>query len=364
MAARSIASLSVSFGLVSIPVKLYSATESSSAIQFKLLGHDGAKVRQQYVRDAPPEQPVPAPAAPEPPRGFKPKLVGSEEAAVPGLEAALSPSKASKTVTRLSEPVPAPSMPTEPSDAARIVERAEMLKGYEFEKGRFVTFTPAELKALQEGARETIDIVSFIPERSVDPIYFDKAYYLAPDKRGGKPYSLLLEAMRTTGRVALAKWAFRSKEYVVQIRPIQGGLVLQQMLYGDEVRSIAELGIDLVVVGEQELKLAQLLIQQSSTDSYEPGMFVDEEKRRILAAVEEKIAGRQIVSHEQARVPTIGAKVIDLVEALRASLVQPPAGAAAAASAVPGVAAKRKPSKRTDKPAVAGTTARARKTAA
>ena len=132
MAARSIASLSLSFGLVSIPVKLYSATESSASVRFNMLAKDGSRLKQQYV------------------------------------------SEKDQTV----------------------VERAEMVKGYEFEKDRFVIFTPDELKALQESPSHTIDIVAFIPDKAVDPIYYDKAYFLAPDKRGGKPYNLLMEAMR------------------------------------------------------------------------------------------------------------------------------------------------------------------------
>ena len=155
---------------------------------------------------------------------------------------------------------------------------------------------PEELKALAEASRQTIDIVEFIPEQAIDPIYYDKAYFLAPDKRGAKPYSLLLRAMRTRGRSALAKWAFRSKEYVVQIRAAQGGMVLQQLLYADEVRSLADLDIGLVPVGEAELKLAKQLIEQISAEAYDPTHFVDEEKQRILAAVEQKIEGQQIVA--------------------------------------------------------------------
>ena len=105
-----------------------------------------------------------------------------------------------------------------------------MAKGYEFEKGKFVLFTADELKALEERSRQTIDIVAFIPEHAVDPIYYQKAYFLAPDKRGAKAYNLLLRAMLDTRRSALARWAFRSKEYVVQIRATEGGMVLQQLL--------------------------------------------------------------------------------------------------------------------------------------
>ena len=201
-----------------------------------------------------------------------------------------------------------------------VVERAEMVKGYEFEKDRFVIFQPEELKALQESPSHTIDIVAFIPDKAIDPIFYDKAYYLAPDKRGGKPYNLLMQAMRESGRVALAKWAWKAKQYVVQVRPAEDGLVLQQLLYADEVRSMKELDIEKVTVSPAELKLAMQLIEQISEDTYDPTMFEDEEKKRILAAIDEKIAGKQIVANEPHEPASGGAQVIDLVEALRASL--------------------------------------------
>jgi len=256
MAARSIASLSLSFGLVSIPVKLYSATESSASVRFNMLDKDGARLKQQYVSEK----------------------------------------------------------------DQHVVERAEMVKGYEFEKDRFVIFQPEELKALQESPSHTIDIVAFIPDKAIDPIFYDKAYYLAPDKRGGKPYNLLMQAMRESGRVALAKWAWKAKQYVVQVRPAEDGLVLQQLLYADEVRSMKELDIEKVTVSPAELKLAMQLIEQISEDTYDPTMFEDEEKKRILSAIDEKIAGKQIVANEPHEPASGGAQVIDLVEALRASL--------------------------------------------
>ena len=126
-----------------------------------------------------------------------------------------------------------------------------MVKGYEFEKDRFVIFSPDELKALQESPSQTIDIVAFIPDKAVDPIFYDKAYFLAPDKRGAKPYNLLIEAMRESGRCALAKWAWKAKQYVVQVRPAEDGLVLQQLLYADEVRSLKELDIEKVTVSRR-----------------------------------------------------------------------------------------------------------------
>jgi DNA end-binding protein Ku len=255
MPARSLASLSLSFGLVSIPVKLYTATETSSAVRFNLLSKEGARLKQQYVSE----------------------------------------------------------------QTQKVVERADMVKGYEFEKDRFVTFSPDELKALEESASHMVDIVAFIPERSVDPLYFDKAYFIAPDKRGGKPYSLLREAMSKTGRCAIAKWASKGKSHIVQIRPVEGGLVFQQLLFADEVRNIAELHIEEVAVSDAELKLAIQLIEQASEDQYDPAQYKDEEKVRILAAIDAKIAGKQIVSPEPVEV-TAGGQVIDLMDALRASL--------------------------------------------
>ena len=254
-AARSIASLTLSFGLVSIPVKLYSATETSSAVKFNLLAKDGSRLKQQYV------------------------------------------SEKDQTV----------------------VARADMVKGYEFEKDRFVLFSPEELKALEEASSPALEIMAFIPEKSVDPLFYDKAYLLAPDKRGGKPYALLAEAMRKSGRCALAKWAWKSKQYVVQVRPVEDGLVLQQLLYADEVRSLKDLGIEPVTVSAGELQLALQLIDQIKQDAYDPTQYVDEERKRVLAAIDQKIAGKEVVASAHDEAPST-AQVIDLMEALRASL--------------------------------------------
>lgn len=286
MAARSIASLSLTFGLVSIPVKLYSATESSSAVKFKLMGPGGARVRQTYVADALPAELADSEPAPAP----EPAPASSRSRAA----ARGSPASVVDLPTRAARPTVGP----EPVELEAPVARSEMVKGYEFQKGQFVLFSPEELKALQAQSRQNIDIVSFIPLDSVDPIYFDKPYFLAPDKRGAKPYSLLMRAMQDTGRCALAKWAWRSKEYVVQIRAAEGGLVLQQLLYADEVRSIGSLKIELVPVSDAELSLAKQIIEQISAETYDPSEYVDEEKRRILEAVERKIAGKEIITHE------------------------------------------------------------------
>ncbi|MDM0108842.1 Ku protein [Variovorax sp. J22R24] len=273
MAARSIASLSLSFGLVSIPVKLYSATESSETIRFNLLTKDGSRVKQQYVSE---------------------------------------------------------------KDMKTVVPRSEMIKGYEFEKDQYVLFQPEELKALEEDTSHVIDIVAFIPEKEVDPIYYDKAYFLAPDKRGGKPYSLLRAAMRDSGRCALAKWAWKGKQYVVQVRAAEDGLVLQQLLYANEVRSLADLDIEITEPTPAELKLALQLIDQISQDSYDPTMFEDEEKKRILAAIDAKIAGQEVVASPHAEGgESAGGQVIDLTAALMASLKRAPSAAAKAGAKTP-----------------------------
>lgn len=266
MSARSIASLTLSFGLVSIPVRLYSAAESAASVKFNLLAKDGSRLKQQYVSEK----------------------------------------------------------------DQKVVARTDMVKGYEFEKDHFVLFSPEELKALEESSNPIIDIVAFIPEKAVNPIYYDKAYLLAPDKRGEKPYALLVEAMRKSGRCALAKWAWKSKQYVVQVRPTEEGLVLQQLFYADEVRSLKDLNIEKVTVSPAELQLALQLIDQISEENYDPTKYEDEEKKRVLATIEEKINGKQIIAVAHNEEPTSG-QVIDLMEALKASLGKKPSATPVAA---------------------------------
>jgi DNA end-binding protein Ku len=269
MPARSIASLSLSFGLVSIPVKLYSATESESEIRFNYLCKDGSRAKQQYI---------------------------SEKTGMP-------------------------------------VERADLQKGYEFEKDKFVVFSPEELKVLEQGASHVVEILAFIPLPSIDPIYYDRAYFIAPDKRGGKAYNLLRQAMLETHRCALAKWASRGKTHIVQIRPAEDGLIFQQLHYADEIRSLKDLHIEQTEVSAAELQLAVQIIDQAAEDQYDPTQYEDEEKKRILQAIDEKIAGKQIVTREEVEVES-GAQVIDLMEALRASLSNGRKGKAAAPAKV------------------------------
>ena len=277
MAARSIASLTVSFGLVSIPVKLYSATQASSAISFNLLHKTcGSRLRQQYL---------------------------CQKEGV-------------------------------------VVERDDMVKGYEFAKDQYVMFSAEELKAMEEVGTHTIEITEFVPAESVDPVYFDKAYYLAPDKGGAKPYALLTQALHDSGRTALGRWAARGKQYIVMLRPVEEGLVMQQLMYATEVRSISELEIPKAEVRDAELKLARQLIEQGASDTFNPAAYTDQVRARIEAAVQKKVEGQEISLAE----PPVegGAQVIDLMEALRASLGKK---APAAAEPAPATAA-RKPAKR------------------
>jgi DNA end-binding protein Ku len=283
MAARSIGSLTIAFGLVSIPVKLYSATEASKAISFNMLHKGcGSRLKQQYLC--------------------------------------------------LKEEIP--------------VAREDIVKGYEFAKDQYVIFSPDELKALEEAGTHTAEITEFVPIESVDPVYFDKAYYLGPDKGGAKPYALLTRALQESDRCAVGRWAARGKQYIVMLRPVDGGLVMQQLLYADEVRSIKDIEIPPTEVKDAELKLAQQLIDQQASDTFDPAVYKDDVRARINGAIQQKIEGQQITMAEE---PQPGAQVIDLMEALRASLnkqVAAPAKARAAKTAEAPVPAERKPAKR------------------
>jgi len=282
MAARSIATLTVSFGLVSIPVKLYSATESSRALSFNLLHKGcGSRLKQQYLC--------------------------------------------------VKEEVP--------------VAREDMVKGYEFAKDQYVIFNPEELKALEEAGTHAAEITEFVPIASIDPVYFDKAYYLAPDKGGAKPYALFAAALRQSGRCALGRWAARGKQYIVMIRPVEDGLVMQQLLYAGEVRSIKELEIPKTEVKDAELKLAQQLIDQQAADAFNPVAYKDEVRERIEAAVQKKVDGQEITMVDA---PEGGAQVIDLMDALRASLEarKPAKRAEPAKAAEPAKPAARKAAKK------------------
>ncbi|HEV2268923.1 MAG TPA: Ku protein [Steroidobacteraceae bacterium] len=283
MAARSIGSLTISFGLVAIPVKLYSATQSGNAISFNLLHKGcGSRLRQQYVclKD------------------------GS------------------------------------------IVERDDMVKGYEFAKDQYVTFEPAEIKAMEEAGTHAIDISEFVPIESVDPVYFDKTYYLAPDKGGAKPYALLTEALKQAKRCAIGHWAARGKSYLVMLRPVGDRLTMQQLHFATDVRPASEIEIPPQDVKPAELNLAQQLINQQTVEKFEPTAYTDDLRARIQVAIEKKVEGHQI---SVADFPAEGGgKVIDLMEALRASLEKADAARASTSQLGPRREPKRAEPKRAE----------------
>jgi DNA end-binding protein Ku len=255
--ARAIAGGTISFGLVSIPVKLYSATQASAAVSFNLLHEKcGSRLKQQYIC---------------------------------------------------------------PRDN-EIVGRNDMVKGYEFSKDQYVTFSTEELKALEEKATQTIDIAEFVPLAKIDPVYFDKAYYLGPEKGGEKAYMLLAQAMRDSGLSALARYAARGKQYLVLLRPTvdePGGLVMQQLLYADEVRPFSDVVMPDAEVREPELKLAKQLIEQITSQTFDPTQYEDDVRKRIQDDIQRKVEGQDISTSEPAQEP---ARIIDLMEALKASL--------------------------------------------
>jgi DNA end-binding protein Ku len=200
------------------------------------------------------------------------------------------------------------------------VDRTALVRGYEFAKDQYVRVADDELKALEGEASKLIDILEFVPLAQVDPLYFEKAYYLGADKGGEKPYRLLAEAMAQASQVALARFVMRGKESLVLIRPAQGGLLLHTMFFADEVRSFAEVEKgQSASIRDNELALAQQLIAGLAKDEFKPEAYADEYRRRVLDMLEKKVEGREITA---APAPAERPRVIDLMEALKASLAK------------------------------------------
>mgnify|MGYP000229960542 CR=1 FL=1 len=212
-----------------------------------------------------------------------------------------------------------------------VVDRNELVRGYEVAKDQYVRLTDDELKALEGEASKVIDIAEFVPLERVDPVYFERTYYLGPDKGGEKPYRLLAEAMGRTGRAALAKFVMRGKESLVLIRARQDGLVLHTLYFADEIRDFGEIDKGAGVrVREGELELAVQLVEGLSRDEFDPTRYADEYRQRVLALVQQKVEGREVtVSAPAPR----RAQVIDLMEALKQSLAARGRGAPEAAPA-------------------------------
>ncbi len=232
MPARSISSGTISFGLVSIPIKVYSASQSKT-VRFSMLHEtDKARLKQQYI------------------------------------------------CTTCSEKV----------------DRSETVRGYEYARGQYVVMTDDELKGLQQQSDQAIEIEEFIPIEKVDPIYFEKTNLLGPDKGGHKAYRLLSVAMRESGKVALGRFSARGKQQLVLLRPTQRGLAMHGLFYADEVRSFddIELGDD-VELKDHEIQLANQLVEQLSKETFDPEKYEDDYRRSVLEAVDRKVAGEEIV---------------------------------------------------------------------
>lgn len=257
MATRPIASGTVSFGLVSIPVQLYSTSDSSAKISLNHLHEKcGSRVKYQYYCPTCDEE----------------------------------------------------------------VGRDELVKGYEFAKNQYVLFTKEELESMAVKPSHSIEITEFVPLEQVDPIHFDRTYYLGPDGGGDKPYRLLSQAMQQTGMAALAKYAARGKDYLVLVRPFEGdGLAMQQLRYHDEIRPFSEVERGDVALDEAELELARKLVEQISNEQFEPGKYEDEVKNRMLEAIQQKVEGQELTL---APPEEPQAQIIDLMDALKASLAE------------------------------------------
>lgn len=254
MAARAIGSGTVSFGLVSIPVKLFSSSAPASAITFNNLhGECGTRLKQQY---------------------HCPKC-----------------------------------------DV--VVPRDQAVKGYEVMKGKYVTFTAEEIKAVSAQSSGGIDIEEFVPADRVDPIFFDKAYYLGPDKGAARAYHLLAEAMRQTGLCGMGRYAARGKSYLVLLRPVHQGIILQQLHHDWELRSFDDVDMEDAEVKKVELDLAMQLISQAASEDFKPSRYKDEVRARVEELIERKVEGEDITAVAG---ETPKAQVIDLMDALKASL--------------------------------------------
>jgi DNA end-binding protein Ku len=226
-----------------------------------------------------------------------------------------------------------------------IVTRDHLVKGYEFARDQYVIFTAEELKALEEASTKAMEITEFVPLSKVDPLYFENGWYLGPDKSADRPYKLLAEALEQAQHAAIAKYSTRGREELVLIRPREGALVMQTLRYADELRPVSEVPIGDGEVKPAELQLAKQFIEQLSTDTFDAGKYEDTYRKKLQAVIDQKIAGEP-VSIAPAEPPRT--QVIDLMEALKASLARKgaaPATEAASEQAAPAVA-ERKPPKR------------------
>jgi DNA end-binding protein Ku len=254
MALRPLRNATITFGLVSIPVRFYTATKSED-VSFNLLHEScGSRVNRKWW-------------CPE-----------HEE----------------------------------------IVASDELIRGYQITKGKYVTFTDEEIDALETDDNRALDITEFVDLSEIDPLFFEKSYYLGPAPGGGKTYKLLSTAMKKEHKVAVARWVASGKEHLVVLRPYQDGLVLHTMYYADEVRDFGALDLEDAPIKDKEVQLAEMLINELTEKKFNPLQFKDEYRDRLLDKIKAKSQGKTIVAEEKE--PEKGGEVIDIMEALRRSL--------------------------------------------
>jgi DNA end-binding protein Ku len=205
------------------------------------------------------------------------------------------------------------------SKEGSVVEKDEIGKGYEFSKGQYVRFSTEEIKALDEKATNTIDIAEFVPLAAVDRIYLEKVYFLGAGKGGERAYRLLVAALEDTGRAALGQYSARGKQYLALIRPMGDILVMEQLHYQGELRSADEVPRPDVVIKDAELALARQLIQQGAVEEFKPENYRDTVRERVLEAIQQKVDGQEITAEPTDAPQT---KIIDLMDALKASLAK------------------------------------------
>jgi DNA end-binding protein Ku len=290
-------SVTLAFGLVNLPVRLYTAA-ASKKVTFRLLDRTtGQRVKQQLVSSAQP-----------------PREEDQATAVASGAPALRAPGSTgvSSNVIEVSDPEEA-----RPSPPEFVVPPQQIIKGYEIERNQYIEVTADELKALEAEANQHAEIQEFVSLAQIDPVSFEKAYYLGPDKGGEKAYRLFSRALRSQQRGAIAKLVMRGKEKLVLVRPIDGDrLVLQMLYYADEVRNASEIYVPDVALSDAELQLAEQVIQSLSMDTWDSKKFHDTYRERVMAFIEQKGQEKPIQSRRAPSSP----KVIDLMEALRASL--------------------------------------------
>jgi DNA end-binding protein Ku len=212
----------------------------------------------------------------------------------------------------------------------RMVERSEIVKGYEYEKDQYVLFNEAELDKIEPVSAHTMEILEFVKLEEVDPLYLDASYYVNPEEAGLKAYQLLMKAMTDTGYAAIAKLTMHQREHIVIIRPGSNGMTLHTMFYTNEVRAAEELPNNKVDLKEPEKKLAQQLIE-SLAATFQPEKYQDEYQNNVRGMISAKLKGQEITAVAQPQL----APVIDLMEALKKSIAEKQTGAQATAGKKP-----------------------------